>query len=320
MIKQYTNLLYIPKGSFSENRKKDFLCHSLYVYFAENCNYCDGISLKKDELKFTVSGLKNLMVVFSEKEIRSALEILVSKNYIAIKLVSGNRGNGQIVTLLRQFEPVRIWGKERAINGQLKGKERAKITDCLFDEITTTKNKTGNERAKQNAEVGNSLYIEETNILNIKNNNITELCKEENEIRTTKACKSKNEIKTNITLSANADVIGLAEYWNQKTANTNLPKLRLAQLGAVKGRVKAIQEAIQLFGIDDCKAAIDRVIKSEFLLGKATPRKEGGKPFTAKFDWLMKPCNMTKTLEGNYDRKETINHQCKEWDFEKQNI
>lgn len=95
------------------------------------------------------------------------------------------------------------------------------------------------------------------------------------------------------------DVIEVAEYWNQVVVN--LPKIRVDKIGILKKRLDAAKNTISHFGIDDCKAAVDKVSRSDFLNGRAQPRREGEKPFSAKFDWLMKVENITKVLEGNYD-------------------
>lgn len=43
-----------------------------------------------------------------------------------------------------------------------------------------------------------------------------------------------------------------------------------------------------------------QVKRSRFLLGK-TAGRNGEKPFRATFDWLLKPSNFVKVIEGNYD-------------------
>ncbi|HPV30731.1 MAG TPA: hypothetical protein PLT30_14795 [Deltaproteobacteria bacterium] len=44
----------------------------------------------------------------------------------------------------------------------------------------------------------------------------------------------------------------------------------------------------------------NRVSRSDFLMGRVPP-KNGGKPFKADLEWLVRPLNLTKVLEGRYD-------------------
>lgn len=47
------------------------------------------------------------------------------------------------------------------------------------------------------------------------------------------------------------------------------------------------------------KDFFEYVRASDFLMGKAYP-KDGGRPFRANIDWLLKPVNFAKVTEGNY--------------------
>lgn len=57
------------------------------------------------------------------------------------------------------------------------------------------------------------------------------------------------------------------------------------------------------YRLEDFKTVFEKAGSSNFLQGKT------GGTFAASFDWLMKPSNFLKTLEGNYDNKETYNHE-----------
>jgi hypothetical protein len=39
------------------------------------------------------------------------------------------------------------------------------------------------------------------------------------------------------------------------------------------------------------------------LLGGKVPGKDGAQPFKASFDWILKPTNLKKILEGNFDNR-----------------
>lgn len=50
-------------------------------------------------------------------------------------------------------------------------------------------------------------------------------------------------------------------------------------------------------GKDALKVVVDKAVVSDFLNGK------NGKSWQASFDWLMRPTNFVKVLEGNYDNR-----------------
>jgi len=43
-----------------------------------------------------------------------------------------------------------------------------------------------------------------------------------------------------------------------------------------------------------------RIKQSEFLIGKAPPKQQGGRSFRADFDWIINPQNFIKIVEGRY--------------------
>lgn len=70
-------------------------------------------------------------------------------------------------------------------------------------------------------------------------------------------------------------------------------KLTKPRRSAVLGRLK------DCGGLDGWRIALDKASKSHFLTGQ-TPS-----PFFASFDWLTKPANFTKLMEGNYDNRKS---------------
>ena len=73
----------------------------------------------------------------------------------------------------------------------------------------------------------------------------------------------------------------------------SLPKV----LKLSDSRKKAIKARLNDFGLEEIKRAFALTEQSDFLKGiNATG-------WQAEFDWLMKPANLTKVLEGNYENK-----------------
>ena len=66
-------------------------------------------------------------------------------------------------------------------------------------------------------------------------------------------------------------------------------------------RKTAIRARLKEYSFDDIITVFQKAEKSDFLTGKVS--NQGSRPFKASFDWLMKPSNFIKVLEGNYDNR-----------------
>lgn len=73
----------------------------------------------------------------------------------------------------------------------------------------------------------------------------------------------------------------------------SLPKV----LKLSDSRKKAIKARLNDFGLEEIKRAFALTEQSDFLKGSNSNGWQAG------FDWLMKPANLTKVLEGNYENK-----------------
>lgn len=82
------------------------------------------------------------------------------------------------------------------------------------------------------------------------------------------------------------------DKWN----SLNLQKLVCIKEGT--NRYKLLNARIKDYGIDSVLKAIDMVEESSFLKG------DNYKGWTITFDWLIKPNNFLKVLEGNYSDKQ----------------
>ena len=74
---------------------------------------------------------------------------------------------------------------------------------------------------------------------------------------------------------------------------SSLPKV----LKLSDSRKKAIKARLNDFGLEEIKRAFVLTEQSDFLKGTNT------NGWQASFDWLMKPANLTKVLEGNYENR-----------------
>lgn len=74
----------------------------------------------------------------------------------------------------------------------------------------------------------------------------------------------------------------------------DLPKIRTL----TKQRRSTVKARLSENGMDTITEAFRKAQASDFLTGKVTD-------FKASFDWIMKPSNFCKILEGNYDNRPT---------------
>ena len=83
----------------------------------------------------------------------------------------------------------------------------------------------------------------------------------------------------------------IADYWN--SVCTELPKVQALN----DNRKKAVRARVKEHGEETVLQVIALVKQSDFLCGRT------GNNWNASFDWVMKPANFVKVLEGNYVNK-----------------
>lgn len=90
----------------------------------------------------------------------------------------------------------------------------------------------------------------------------------------------------------------LCEYFNEKIAEHG------SAIGRIKGingeRQKAVRARIREYGKEAFGTVVEKAATSAFLNGR------NNKNFIATFDWLVRPTNFPKVLEGNYDDSRLI--------------
>lgn len=108
--------------------------------------------------------------------------------------------------------------------------------------------------------------------------------------------KDKDNIKpTNVGMSQSdpVDYERLKDYFNEELARHNsvIPKLA----SVTDRRRQSIKARVREHGKTALMTVIVKAAASAFLNGR------NGRAFVASFDWLIKPNNFVKVLEGNYD-------------------
>ena len=107
---------------------------------------------------------------------------------------------------------------------------------------------------------------------------------------------SSNDDKSNMTLDSSAGGVnyqGIIQFYNStmEQSGATIPKVK-----SIEGtRKKHVSARIREYGKNAFADMIRKAAASDFLNG----RNERG--FTATFDWLIRPSNFIKVIEGNYD-------------------
>ncbi len=83
----------------------------------------------------------------------------------------------------------------------------------------------------------------------------------------------------------------------------SLPKI----ISIDKARKATVKARLKEYSFDDIITVFKKVEQSDFLTGRINADKQ--RPFKASFDWIMKPSNFIKILEGNYDNRSDGNEQ-----------
>ena len=134
-----------------------------------------------------------------------------------------------------------------------------------------------------------------------KNDNIIISCLKEEDKERDSSLRSESLSSDDDDAISKAHDVGeeLSKFFNQLVAEQSsvMPKVR-----AVGGdRRKMLMARVKQYGVEAVKEAFVKATTSSFLNG------QNGRGFTASFDWIIRPNNFLKVLEGNYDNKNNPN-------------
>lgn len=165
--------------------------------------------------------------------------------------------------------------EKRRESGRLGGLAKAgKGKQTLANEANATKFSKGKQNLANLSKVSNNNIIQ----YNIKENNIIEEEKEE----------SNDSLS-----SCELDFARLLEFFNSQLKKNNSLIPSIKQLS--DARKKTLKARAREYGKEALVKVFQKAAVSDFLNGK------NDRSFTASFDWLLKPTNFPKVLEGNYD-------------------
>ena len=88
----------------------------------------------------------------------------------------------------------------------------------------------------------------------------------------------------------------IREFFNREMLNKSIPKVREKLKGQ---RLAFLTARVREYGIDAVREVITKAAQSDFLNGG------GGRGFIASFEWIFRPNNFPKVLDGNFDNRQT---------------
>ena len=98
-------------------------------------------------------------------------------------------------------------------------------------------------------------------------------------------------------MSDKSDLDQVVSMWNELDGLGDIKGIR--GIGDRGDRKRLTIARLKDYGLNGFRDAVDRIKESDFLQGK-----HSGRPWVITYDWLVKPNNFPKVLEGNYDNKD----------------
>lgn len=157
------------------------------------------------------------------------------------------------------------------------------ITICNYDKYQITESQSDTQNDKQSDKrPTNDRQTTDKQLTTTKEYKNIRINKEENII-------INNNIKEESQNSVNFDEI--REFFNRTMTGRMIPKIK-----TIDDRRKSwIMARLKTFSLDDLYEAFTKASESTFLNG------DNQRGFIATFDWIVRPTNFPKILEGNYD-------------------
>lgn len=172
-------------------------------------------------------------------------------------------------------------------------RRRENINKRWHKEGQDTNHTKGGKSIQVNTNVNKSIQTDYNNDTDSENENDTEV--------TTVTIKSANadNLAPNGALSPQGDAInfdGLVKFFNSMLKKYNSV---ICQIKDIKGKRRdAVRARSRERGKKSLAIVFENAAKSDFLNGK------NDRGFIASFDWLIKPNNFIKVLEGNYNNEQ----------------
>ena len=236
--------------------------------------WCMIEQLYEQEGQLPVKALKG--IAFTLHMDFSKIQRLISE--FDLFLIEGDVLTSPAVTKRREAMIEKSNNAKKSITNRWKRKVEKKDTNVLNTDTNVI-------RTYKNCDT--NVLNTDTNVIPIKENKRKE--KKEDNI-------SSNDDKSNMPLDSSAGGVnyqGIIQFYNStmEQSGATIPKVK-----SIEGtRKKHVSARIREYGRNAFADMIRKAAASDFLNG----RNERG--FTATFDWLIRPSNFIKVIEGNYD-------------------
>ena len=243
--------------------------------------WCMIEQLYEQEGQLPVKALKG--IAFTLHMDFSKLQRLISE--FDLFLIEGDVLTSPAVTKRREAMIEKSYNAKKSIANRWKKKADNKDTNVLNTDTNVI-------RTYKNCDT--NVLNTDTNVIPIKENKRKE--KKEYNI-------SSNDDKSNMPLDSSAVGVnyqGIIQFYNStmEQSGATIPKVK-----SIEGtRKKHVSARIREYGRNAFADMIRKAAASDFLNG----RNERG--FTATFDWLIRPANFIKVIEGNYDNNKNYSN------------
>ena len=168
--------------------------------------------------------------------------------------------------------------------GKQKGKDNALNDSDIYD---SGANKRANDALRNSTRVNTSVFISTEDKSSVDDLQETPGANEAFVVDITSDSRRR---------MTKAEAKAVVDYYNEKADGCSLPKVKMLTIK----RQASINARCCEHGRRTLLTAIDKAVASQFLNG------DNRNGWTATFDWIFRPNNFVKIIEGNYDNRQKI--------------
>ena len=216
--------------------------------------------------------LFNMIVDYADgSDVTSCKDFAVDMAFEIIRaaIETNNRSYEEICEKRRES------GRKGGLAKAIKESKNSKSKQMLTKQANANEIPNANEKAKPTYMICNDMICNEIKDTNVSYDNL-------------------NKEESNDSLSScELDFARLLEFFNSQLKKNNSLIPSIKQLS--DSRKKTLKARAREYGKEALVKVFRKAAISDFLNGK------NDRSFTASFDWLLKPTNFPKVLEGNYD-------------------
>ncbi len=190
---------------------------------------------------------------------------------------------GSFFCTLRELQQAWGWGSDKRVRSFLKRLENERMVDANTDAKKTQITICNYDQFQ---DVGRSEDASAT-----ENGRNRDALKEQvNHKQETKEDKTSYEVSSPLAIDDVAEAVAAFNDMAARHGISQVQKMTDTRRKALRGRLK------DCGGIEGWHVALSKIEASDFLTGRS-------RDWRCDFDWINKPANFTKLMEGNYDNR-----------------